>query len=107
MKLTPLAIFSFFITKILLKNKKIGHITDENTFMMCPNFIYWILQALKDQKVSKSLINQGLLACLFNCNGNCNSHTNHGVVTCADETHHLYALDPSLAWEGVIKSYKT
>ena len=25
--------------------------------MMCPNFIYWILQVLKDSKVSKSLIN--------------------------------------------------
>ena len=34
-------------------------------------------------EVLETLINQGLLACLFdsNCNGNC--HTNHGVVTCA------------------------
>ena len=31
-----------------------------------------------------------LLACLFDSNCNSNSHTNHGVVTCADETHHLY-----------------
>ena len=60
MKLTPLAIFSFFITKIFLKNKKIGHITDENTFTMCPNFIYWILQVLKDPKASKSLENQAI-----------------------------------------------
>ena len=32
-----------------------------------------------------------LLACLLDSNGNGNGHTNHGVVTCADETHHLYA----------------
>ena len=38
-----------------LKKEKFGHITDENTFAMCPNFIYWILQVLKDSKVSKSL----------------------------------------------------
>ena len=31
-----------------------------------------------------------LLACLFDGNCNRNGHTNHGVVTCADETHHLY-----------------
>ena len=31
-----------------------------------------------------------LLARLFDSNCNSNSHTNHGVVTCADETHHLY-----------------
>ena len=36
---------------------------------------------------------QGLLACLFDSNCNSNSHTNHGVVTCADETHHLCAVD--------------
>ena len=59
--------------------------------MMCPNFIYLILQVLKDQKASKSLENQGLLARLFDSNGNCNSHTNHGVVTGSDETHHLCA----------------
>ena len=43
----------------------------------------------------ETLENQELLACLFDSNSNSNSHTNHGVVTCADETHHLYALDPS------------
>ena len=31
-----------------------------------------------------------LLACLFDSNCYCNSHTNHGVITCADESHHLY-----------------
>ena len=59
--------------------------------MMCPNFVYWILQVLKDPKVSKSLINQGLLAGLFDSNGHGNGHTDHGVVTGADETHHLFA----------------
>ena len=29
-----------------------------------------------------------LFTCLFDCN--CNGHNNHGVVTCADETLHLY-----------------
>ena len=61
--------------------------------MMCPNFIYWILQVLKDPKVSKSLINQGLLASLFDSNSHSDSHTNHGVVTCADQAHHLIAVD--------------
>ena len=36
----------------------------------------------------ETLENQGLLACFFDSNCNCNSHTNHGVVTCADESHH-------------------
>ena len=31
------------------------------------------------------LENQGLLACLFDSNCNGNGHTNHGVVTSADE----------------------
>ena len=34
-----------------------------------------------------------LLARLFDSNCNSNGHTNHGVVTCADETHHLFAVD--------------
>ena len=55
---------------------------------MCPNFIYWILQVLKDPKVSKSLINQGLLGSFLNGYSHRNSHTDHGVVTCADQTHH-------------------
>ena len=33
----------FFHLEILLKNKKnIGHITNENTFMMCPTFLFMI-----------------------------------------------------------------
>ena len=87
--------------------KNIGHITNENTFMMCPNFIYWILQVLKDSKASKSLINQGLLRSLFDSYSYGYGHTNHGVVTCADETHHLYALVPLLTWRGKRKPYKT
>ena len=41
----------------------------------------------------ESLINQGLFACLFDSNCNRNGHTDHGVVTSADETHHLCAVD--------------
>lgn len=40
-------------------------------------------------QISKSLINQDLLACLFDSNGYGHSHTNHGVVSGADESHHL------------------
>ena len=35
----------------------------------------------------------GLLACLFDSNCNSYGHTDHGVVTCADEAHHFYALE--------------
>ena len=38
-------------------------------------------------------MSQGLLRSLFDSNRN--SHTNHGVVTCADESHHLYASGAS------------
>ena len=44
---------------------------------MCPIFIYWILQVLRDPKVSKSLANQGLLACLFDSNCHCYCHAYH------------------------------
>ena len=37
--------------------------------------------------------NQGLLVRFLNSNSNSNGHTNHGVVTCADETHHFFAVD--------------
>ena len=43
-----------------------------------------------------------LLACLFDSNCNGNSHTNHRVVTCADETHHLYVKVPAALF-GVTK----
>ena len=48
-----------------------------------------------------------LLASLLDSNRNGNSHTNHGVVTCADQAHHLYALDPSLTHGDAVKPYKT
>ena len=35
-----------------------------------------------------------LLASLFDNNRYCNSHTNHRVVTCADESHHLDVNKP-------------
>ena len=35
-----------------------------------------------------------LLACLFDSNRHRNSHTDHGVVTCADKSHHLYINEP-------------
>ena len=51
---------------------------------MCPTFLYcFLLVPFLFQKKSK------LLASLFDRNRN--SHTDHGVVTCADEFHHLYA----------------
>jgi hypothetical protein len=71
---------------------------------MCPNFIYWILQVLK---ALESLMNQELLARFLNRYSYCYRHSYHGVVACADETHHLYALDPSLTHGGVKKPYKT
>ena len=50
----------------------------------------------KDGILAKSVFfdanNLRLLASLLNSNRYCNSHTNHGVF-CADETHHLYALE--------------
>ena len=55
---------------------------------MCPTFYCWFSAErlfqwfMKIKKVSKSLINQGLFACLFDSNCNSNGHTNHGVVTC-------------------------
>ena len=35
-----------------------------------------------------------LLACLFNCNCNTDSHTDHRVVTCSEEAHHLNVKVP-------------
>ena len=66
--------------------------------MMCPNFIYWILQVLKDPKVSKSLINQGLLACLFdsNCNGNM-SYRNDGCGVASEFNGYSYLEASSIA----------
>ena len=67
--------------------------------MMCPNFLFVILgdevfrtSFDKFKKSQKALKIKELLTSLFDSNRDCNSHTNHGVVTCADETHHFCAL---------------
>ena len=63
--------------------------------MMCP--ILFVLNFRKKTfynallKLHKALKIKELLASFFDSNCNSNSHTNHGVVTCADETHHLCA----------------
>ena len=43
-----------------------------------------------------------LLACFFDSNSDRNSHTNHGVVACSDETHHFYIKVPAALF-GVMK----
>ena len=68
--------------------------------MMCPNFIYWILQVLKDPKASKALkIKDYLLASsIATATATCHLKqpavvSSHGVVTGSNETHHLFAVD--------------
>ena len=34
-----------------------------------------------------------LLRCFLNSYSYCHGHTNHRVVTCADQTHHFFAVD--------------
>lgn len=53
--------------------------------VMCPTFICVILQV--------KLMKSQLLASLFDRNCNSNSHTDHRVVTRADQTHHFFAVD--------------
>ena len=73
--------FTFSIYKILD--------TSKGAFpMMCPIFIWFAkvffwLPFLFQKK-------SNLLASFLNCYSYGYSHTNHGVVTCADETHHFY-----------------
>jgi hypothetical protein len=60
----------------------------------------------------KSRKNQQLLACFLNRNSNSYGHTNRGVVTSADQTHHLYSLvnfEKASAWEALqeVLLYKT
>ena len=57
--------------------KNIGHITSENTFMMCPTFLFVILgdeafkmSSDKFKKSQKALKIKELFARLFDCNGN-------------------------------------
>ena len=44
------------------------------------------------KKSMKSRENQQLLACFFDRNRNSNSHTNHGVVTCAERALHARGI---------------
>ena len=70
--------------------------------MMCPTFILFDFvgafierpraNTVRPYECSKVLIYQKVLARLFDSNCNSNGHTNHGVVTCADQTHHLFAV---------------
>ena len=67
--------------------------------MMCPTFFNFVgafierprANTVRPYEASKNLINQGLLQRLFDRNRNRNGHSHHGVVTCADESHHLDA----------------
>ena len=75
--------------------------------MMCPTFLFMICRGHSRMPRGRfvndpyeSLMDQGLLACFLNGNGNRNGHTDHGVVTCADETHHLDASVDLLEFRG-------
>ncbi len=70
--------------KLRNSNKKDRHIIEENSKMMCLTFLSMIKFEFYKQSAEKPL-----LACLFNSNCTCNSHTNHGVVTCTDKAHHF------------------
>ena len=59
--------------------------------MMCPIFLLLILSNQIFTKAREALQIKELFVALLDRNGNSNSHADHGVVTCADETHHLYA----------------
>ena len=59
--------------------------------MMCPTFILFDFVGAFFERPYKSLIDQDLLASLFDSNCNSNGHTDHGVVTCADQAHHFGA----------------
>ena len=68
--------------------------------MMCPNFIYWILQVLKDPKASKSLKIKDYLEASSIATATATCHlkkpavvSSHGGVTGSNETHHLFAVD--------------
>ena len=56
-----------------------------------------------EKSTSFFLLNCKLLACLFDSHSHGNGHTNHGVVTSADEAHHLNAsgLQPQLRGESL------
>ena len=64
------------------------------------SFLYLFLPKFLEKGTGKTLFSKRfspnksktikLLRSLFDSNCNGNGHTNHGVVTCADETHHFY-----------------
>ncbi len=82
----------------------------EFTFFSCffnRNLVYVWLMRILDTKIGLPKSNYDLgsplasnfyafileftfFSCFFNRNCNCNSHTNHWVVTCTDKTHHFY-----------------
>ena len=77
--------------------------------MMCPTFLFILFVGAFCERPRantvrpyESLIDQDLLARLFDRNGNAGGHTNLGVVTCADESHHLYASE----FFGVLRNPK-
>ena len=49
------------------------------------------------QKVSLACF---LLTCFLDGNGNSHGHTDHGVVACADEAHHLDAIRAFAEFRG-------
>ncbi len=67
-------------------NKKDWTHHKEKPKMMCPIYFYKVF--------SNKKLQSGLLKAFLDSNCNSNSHTNHGVVTCADETHHFYVKVP-------------
>ena len=77
-----------------------------SNFFICDFQFKKIFNDFLNQKISKSLINQGLLSSFLYSNCNSNSHTNHGVVTCTDETHHLCALVNLEEHQDIIRPYK-
>ena len=82
--------------------KNIRHIIPKNRKMMCLTFIYLQFHACQ--------LRSQLLASLFDSNRNSNwgGHTNHGIVACADQTHHSDAkCHTSLGNNPRMRIYKT
>ena len=66
------------------------------------NFYQWL-----NFKVHSLNAENGLFHCLFNSNCASNGHTNHRVVTCADQTHHFYMKSAFGGFPRVKKQAKT
>ena len=82
--------------------KKVRHIIKENSKMMCLIVFYRLHHCCRghSRMTRGRFVNRPnkvksifrcLLRCLFDSNCARNGHTNHGVVTCADKSHHLHA----------------